>query len=151
MSIIAETSESRASVGSWTGQYLALRAQHGDHPFDAPAWPAAATPSWVTEVEVGPEIGGEVTIDFASQFEQATIVAAVAVVVDDSPELDENHPGARVSDLVGNDGVAAISILTDASGLSADAASKLFDSLAPAIVKLRQIEASGLIDSPLSS
>lgn len=143
VNIIPDTEAARQAVRDWAAQYVALAAQHETRNFPgAPVWPAAATPSWASEVEVGQDLSGEVTILFAHEVGEVALVSSVAVVVSDDEAFDENHPGKGVGDILPEPSGVTLRILGDHEELRSTDAMRLFDSLATAIVLLRKIEAA---------
>lgn len=141
--IIPDTDEARQAVREWAGEYVALAAQHETRNFpNAPEWPAAATPSWASEAEVGQDISGEVTILFAHEVGEVALVSSVAVVVSDDPAFEDNHPGMTVGDILPEPSGVTLRLLGEHEELRSTDAMRLFDSLATAIVLLRKIEAA---------
>lgn len=142
MNIIPDTEAARQAVREWTAQYVALAAQHETSNFPgAPEWPAVATPSWASEVEVGADLAGEVTILFAHEVGEVALVSSVAVVVSDDPAFDDNHPGKGVGDILPEPSGVTLRVVGEHEELRSTDAMRLFDSLATAIVLLRKIEA----------
>ena len=110
--IISDTEAARQAVREWAAEYEALAAQHETRNFpNAPEWPAAATPSWASEVEVGQDVSGEVLILFAHEVGEVALVSSVAVVVSDDPAFDHNHPGKGVGDILPEPGGVTIRVL----------------------------------------
>lgn len=140
--IIPQTDEARQAVREWAAEYVALAATHEERNFPgAPEWPAAATPSWASEVEVGADLSGEVTILFGHEVGEVALVSSVAVVVSDDPAFDDNHPGKAVGDILPEPSGVTLRVLGEHEELRSTDAMRLFDSLATAIVQLRKIEA----------
>jgi len=145
MNIIADTPEIRTAIRDWAVAY-ADHLRHDGPDAQPPAWPTIATPIWANRVDIPAEIGSEVDVCFARDYELAGISALLTVVVSDAPEFERNHPGAKVGDvLIGDDAPAGptIAIFADTQELTVARAAAVFDSLAEAITTLRLIEAVG--------
>ena len=140
--IIPDTDAARQAVREWTTDYVTDRQDFGHSHFKPDGWPAVATPSWASEVEVGEEISGEVTILFAHELGEVALVSSVAVVVSDDEAFDDNHPGLTVGDILPEPSGVTLRVVGDHEELRATDAMRLFDSLATAIVLLRKIEAA---------
>ncbi|WP_278101681.1 hypothetical protein AB0870_08110 [Microbacterium proteolyticum] len=139
VNIIPDTDAARQAVSEWAAEYVAIAAQQETRNFvNPPEWPAAATPSWVSEVEVGAEVSGEVLILFAHEVGEVAITSSVGVIVKEGPA----HPDKVVGDILPEPSGVTLRLVGEHEELRSTAAMRLFDSLATAIVLLRKIEAA---------
>lgn len=121
-------------------------------------WPAAVTPSWSEEAEIGSSLGGEVTVSFRREFQVpgakcwAYLTQLITVVVDDSPKFDRNHEGARVGDWFECDnGDIDVTVTDKAEGLDLQAAAALARSLTAACELLEAVEDASKVDRIVSA